>query len=158
MCLEIDGSQGCARCREKMSDRSAGSQLAKRNEQFLSRERPKGGYRVYTPPDFARPLRPGATFDLARYEPPYYFFPIRTRLGGNVLHTAARNPSRTNNFYEAHATPQPCRDILRTGNWFGDPIQPQMPTIGGAEWSEAVGHPTNAIVNAVERRESGRRS
>ena len=27
------------------------SQLAKRNEQFLSSERPKGGYRVYTSPD-----------------------------------------------------------------------------------------------------------
>ena len=27
------------------------SQLAKRNEQFLSSKRPKGGYRVYTPPD-----------------------------------------------------------------------------------------------------------
>ena len=118
----------------------------------------EGGLPGVHAPGFARLLRPGATFELARYDLPIIVSPFAQGSAEMFCIRADRNPSRTHNFYEAHATPQPCRDILRTGNWFGDPIQPQIPTIGGAEWSEAVGHPTNTIVNAVERRESGRRS
>ena len=36
----------------------------------------EGGYRAYTPPDFARLLRPGATFELARYDLPIILSPF----------------------------------------------------------------------------------
>ena len=89
-----------------------------RKEQFLSRERPKGGYRVYTPPDSLGRSDQALPLTWLDMNLPDYFSPFAQ--GSAEMFCILQHvthPGRIIFMRLCYSTP--CRDILRTGNWFG---------------------------------------